>query len=222
MKEFLKATKYIDSDNSKILEYAKNIIAEEEVQVKQVQLLFNHIRDEFSYYPFEMDLRHDELKASAQIGKPTGYCVTKAMLLSACARALNIPARVCFFVVRNHLGTGKLEEALETDLIVFHGSSEVYLNEKWIKLVPAFDSRLCKKLGVSVIEFDGENDAIFQEFQPESGDRVNEKTYMEYVKEYGSFEDFPYDLALSELKKYYPSAFDESIPPDKRILFKYW
>ena len=221
MKEYLQSHKYIDSDHQNVIAYAKQVVGKETNPTKQIQLLFNHIRDAYSYYPFEMDLRHEALTASAQMAKPTGYCVTKALLLSACARVLGVPARVCFFIVKNHLGTGKLESALETDLIVFHGSSEVYLKDKWIKLVPAFDKKLCDKLGVNTIEFDGENDAIFQEYQPESG-KVSEKTYMEYIKDYGSFEDFPYDLAKSDLMKYYPSAFDQKVPVEKRILFKHW
>ena len=221
MNKYLKSTTYIDSDHPKIKSFSKSLIHDLEDPVEKIKILFLRIRDEFPYIPFGVDIRHEAMKASRQIDRKSGYCVTKALLLSACARAVGVPARVCFFIVRNHLGTGKLEAALKTDLIVFHGSSEVYLNNKWIKLVPAFDLKLCQKLGVSPIEFDGVNDAIFQEFKPSEG-QVSSGSYMEYKKDYGSFEDFPYELAVNELKLYYPDAFDETIPIDKRVLFKHW
>lgn len=220
--QYIQSSEFIDSDNKLIVQFAKEIVGTETDPTLVIKKLFEEIRDKYSYHPFQMDMRRESLKASWQVNQKTGYCVSKALLLSACARTMKIPARVCFFVVKNHLGTGKLEEALKTDLIVFHGSSEAYLNNKWIKLVPAFDKSLCEKLGVSVTEFDGINDAIFQEYRPENGNQADEKQYMEYVKEYGSFHDFPYELARSELMAYYPDAFDKSVPVEKRVLFKYW
>lgn len=220
MDEYLESADFIDSDHPAVMAYANEVIGNEQSASQQIKLLFDKIRDQFAYLPFAMDLRAPALKASHQLSQPTGYCVTKALLLSACARAIGVPARVCFFNVRNHLGTGKLEEVLKTDLIVFHGSSEVYLNGKWLKLVPAFDQPLCERLGVSVIEFDGKNDAIFQQYK--RGTELSAGQFMEYVKEYGSFADFPYQLARVELEKYYPSAFDQSVPIDQRVLFKHW
>lgn len=223
MKEYLAPSEFINSDHPDVIKFAKETVGEAIDPAEQVKQLFYKIRDLYPYVPFGMDLRREALKASAQLNNKTGYCVPKAMLLTACARSLGIPARICFFIVRNHLGTGKLEAMLNTDLIVFHGSAEVYLNGKWVKLVPAFDKKLCDKLGVSPIEFDGVHDAIFQEYHPkEGGESANQKQFMEYIHEYGSFDDFPYELARTELFKHYPSAFDDSLPMEQRILFKHW
>ena len=222
--ENLKPTFYIDSDSEQVSTFADKVCTElsRDNQTEITKALFNFIRDEFSYYPFQIDLRKEALKASSQLTKKHGYCVSKAILLVACLRYKKIPARLCFFNVKNHLGTGKLEQALNTDLIVFHGGSEVYLNQKWIKLVPAFDKNLCEKLGVEVLKFDGENDAIFQEYNSSDESDANKQKYMEYIHNYGSFSDFPYELAKTELQKYYPEAFDETVPAEKRVLFARW
>lgn len=221
MKKYTEPSEFIDSNNIKVRELTNDIVGNLKDNTEITKKLFFEIRDRYSYVPFKMDVTREGLKASSQVDRETGYCVSKALLLSACLRSKGIPARACFFNVRNHLGTGKLEAALKTDLIVFHGAAEVYLKDKWIKLVPAFDRALCEKLGVSTIDFDGENDAIFQEFKPTDG-QVSKSGFMEYTHEYGSFTDFPYDLAVGELRKHYPDAFDESVPEKDRILFSKW
>jgi hypothetical protein len=47
------------------------------------------------------------------------------------------------------------------------------------------------------MDFDGENETVFQQYAKD-GSR-----FMEYVHEYGSFDDLPYELMLAELKKHY-------------------
>ena len=98
-----------------------------------------------------------------------GHCIDKALLLAACARALGIPAQLHFANVRNHVGTAKLEERLGTDLLVFHGYTELWLDERWVAATPAFNKALCDRLGVAPLEFDGEHDSIFQAYDREAG-----------------------------------------------------
>ena len=74
----------------------------------------------------------------------------------------------------------------------------MFLDGKWVKATPAFNKRLCDFLGVDPIEFDGTSDAIFQEY-----DRAG-NVFMEYLHDYGAFDDVPYELFLDELDKHYP------------------
>lgn len=87
---------------------------------------------------------------------------------------------------------------LGTDVMVFHGSTELYLDGRWVKATPAFDRRLCDKLGVAPLEFDGRQDCIFQAY--DAGGRQ----FMEYLQVHGSFDDLPYEMYLEELAKAYP------------------
>jgi transglutaminase-like putative cysteine protease len=132
------------------------------------------------------------------LGKTRGYCVEKAVLLAASARAVGIPSRLSFYNVRNHIATERLAKVLEKDYLVFHGAAEMYLNGEWIKATPAFNKRLCDFLEVDTIEFDGTGDAIFQEFDRKGN------VFMEYLHDYGTFDDMPYQMFLDELDKHYP------------------
>ena len=119
--------------------------------------------------------------------------------IAACARAVEIPSRLHFVNVRNHIGTEKLERYLGTDLLVFHGYTEMYLEEKWVASTPAFNRELCEHLGVAPMEWDGRHDSIFQEY-----DRVRGR-FMEYVHDYGTFPDIPFDQMVAEWDQHYPN-----------------
>ena len=92
---------------------------------------------------------------------------------------------------------------LRSDVFIFHGYNEFFVDGKWVKCTPAFNKSLCEKFGTLPLEFDGEHESVFQEFAP------NGAQYMEYLHEYGTFDDFPYEMFFSELKKYYPHLFEE-------------
>lgn len=197
---YLEPTQHLDCDHPEVIRFAQQTADGLKDPVEQTRRLFTEVRDRFPYDPFHLDLRKEALKASKVLGRKTSYCVEKAILLAASLRVLGIPSRLYFGNVRNHIGTGKLEELLGSDVLAFHGSAEAYLNGKWLKITPAFNKELCQRLGVEPLEFDGENDAIFQQY---SGDR----RFMEYLTEHGSFADMPYELYINELRKHYGDVF---------------
>jgi transglutaminase-like putative cysteine protease len=198
----------MDYDHPKVADYVRRHSDPSKSKKENVVRLFYQIRDEFHYYPYDIDLRPFALKASYVIGKPTSYCAQKAMLLGACARAVGVPSQLQFFNVRNHLGMGNLQKFTKIDLLVFHTGLQVQIDGKWLKVTPAFDAVLCKKLGVAPLEFDGEHDAIFQEYEGTENDK---KGFMEYVHDYGVFAEVPMGLMMQELSKYYPHIFSQ--PP---------
>ena len=114
-----------------------------------------------------------------------GFCVPKASLLCAVARAAGIPARPGFAHVRNHLATRQLLDYLGSDLFAWHAFVELHLGGKWVKATPAFNRELCERHGVPPLDFDGLEDSIFQPFNGEG------RRYMEYVTFLGSFDDIP-------------------------------
>jgi transglutaminase-like putative cysteine protease len=215
---YLQPTYFLDSDNPAVQKFATEVTLGLLTDVEKAVALYYKVRDGFHYVPYHISLKREALKASAQLKQKNGYCVQKAALLVAACRAVGIPARLQFFIVKNHLGTGELEKALKTDLIVFHGGAQIYLEGRWLKVVPAFDKRLCERLHVAPLEFDGHHDSCFQEFI----DAAGTKKFMEYVHDYGTFADFPLRLAMQELRRYYPSAFDEKTPQKDRVVFIDW
>ena len=107
---YLHPTYFIDSEQPDIQRYVKNIINGEIDKTKIAIKLYYAIRDGWRYNPYNIDLTHKAMKASSIFNRENkqGYCIEKACLLAACLRAVNIPARLCFFDVRNHIGVEKL------------------------------------------------------------------------------------------------------------------
>ncbi len=195
---YLKPTFFIDSDHPEIIAYAQSKITGCTDDTEKVIALFEAVRDGYFYDPYHLDLRPQTLKASNLLTRRSAYCVEKAVLLCAVLRAIQIPARLNFGNVKNHIAVERIVTILKTDVLVFHGCTEVLLNDHWIKITPAFNKSLCEKLGVPVLEFDGINDAVFQQYG-NKGD-----VFMEYLYDYGSFDDMPYGKMLSSLKEHYP------------------
>lgn len=202
MKEFLKPTEFLDFDDESVFEFAKQNSAGARTEKEKAVKLYYAVRDGFQYNPNILDLRRTGLKASDLVQRNRGYCVEKAVLLAAAARAVNIPSRLSFYIVKNHIATEKLEKMLKKDYLVFHGAAELFLDGKWLKTTPAFNKKLCEYIKVEPLEFDGTKDSIFQEYD-KSGN-----VFMKYLHDYGAFDDLPYDLYLSELKKHYPHIFE--------------
>lgn len=200
---YLQPAAYINSDSPEVIQFTQKIIGGTTDPVERAVKIYYAVRDGFNYNPYDLDLSSEALKASSLLKRNYGYCVEKACLLAACARVAGIPSRLGFAKVRNHIATEKLEEILKTNVLVFHGFTELFLEGKWVKATPAFNKSLCEKLKVESLEFDGTKDSIFQSYNKEGGQ------FMEYLHDYGTFDDVPYELFISELKKHYPHLFEE-------------
>lgn len=198
---YLRPTAFIDSGHPKVKEYAATHTQGCSSDKEKAIAIYNAVRDDILYDPYHLVLDPKVISASLTLQRGSGYCIEKSLLLAAASRALGIPCRLGFSIVRNHLSTKKFVEMLRTDKFVFHGYNEFWLNSKWVKCTPAFNKSLCEKFGVGVLEFDGEHDSIFHEF-------AHGQKYMEYLHEYGQFDDFPFDLFVQELKIHYPHLFE--------------
>lgn len=204
--EYLDSTYFMDCEHPDVLEYAQSKTEGCISDTEKTIALFQSVRDGYYYNPYYLDFRKEALVASTILKKRTAYCIEKAVLLCAALRAVGIPSRLNFGNVKNHIAVDRLTEILKTNILVFHGCTEVFLEDRWIKITPAFNKSLCKKLGVPVLDFDGKNEVIFQQYSDDGS------VFMEYVHEYGSFADMPYELSLSEINKHYPHI---PIPEDQ-------
>ncbi|PKR79812.1 transglutaminase [Brumimicrobium salinarum] len=169
---------------------------------KQAIALYYKVRNGFVYTPYHLDLRPSGLKSSTILQKKRAWCVEKSIVLATGLRALGIPSKLGYGIVINHIGVEKLTKILRREEIVFHGYVSAYLEDSWVKATPAFDPLICKIAGVEPLEWDGENDALFQAYQ-------GNKKFMEYTHFYGEFDDVPVGLMNSEMEKYYPHLFEE-------------
>lgn len=198
---YLRPTAFIDSNHPTVIQYVEAKTQAGKTDKEKAVDLYNAVRDDILYDPYHLVLKPEVISASQTLERGSGYCIEKSLLLCAAGRVLGIPSRLGFSIVRNHLSTKKFVEMLRTDKFVFHGYNEFWLDNKWVKCTPAFNSTLCEKFGVAPLEFDGEHDSVFHEF-------AHGQKYMEYLHEYGQFDDFPYDLFVQELKIHYPHLFE--------------
>lgn len=197
---FLAPATFVDSDAASIREFAARAVGEETDPVKQAVRLYYAVRDGIVYTPYLDFTSPDTYRASAVLAKGAGFCVGKAAVLTACARAVGIPARLGFADVRNHLCTPRLRERMGgTDVFYFHGYVELHLDGRWVKATPAFDRALCEKFGVHALEFDGHADSLFQPFD------VTGRRHMEYLHDRGSMPDVPADEIMATFDRFYPA-----------------
>jgi len=197
--EYLRPTWFIDSDNPDIVEFAERKAGDRITDVDKAIALYYAVRDGIRYDPYKIDLSREGMRASTALAIGFGFCIPKAILLAASARALGIPSRLGFADVRNHLTTEKLRQRLQTDLFVFHSYTELFLGGDWVKATPAFNSSLCERFDVMPLEFDGHSDSMLQEFDSK-GNR-----YMEYVLDRGQFADLPLELICTVMEEHYPA-----------------
>ncbi|MCK5311377.1 MAG: transglutaminase domain-containing protein [Desulfobacteraceae bacterium] len=199
--KYFEPTYFIDSDSSIIKTFAKEVCQNEVDPVKKAIKLYYAVRDGIKYDPYSMEDSRSSMVASTILQRKFGYCVAKAVVLTALARSQQIPVRLGFADVKNHINSERLKALMETDLFVYHGFVELYLNEKWVKATPAFDLSLCEKAFIKPLEFDGTFDSIFHEFNTKGS------KHMEYVKDHGHFADLPYDRIMKAGKEHYPLYF---------------
>jgi transglutaminase-like putative cysteine protease len=205
--EHLAPATFVDSDHPQVIAYAKAHTEPDQSPTEKAAALFKAVRDGFRYNPYVLHFGEDDMKASSVLGRTEGHCVDKANVYAAVCRAVGIPSRLHFVNVRNHIGTSRLEEFLQSNVLVYHGYAEVWLEGKWRIATPAFNRELCEHLGVAPLEFDGINDALFQEYAApdESG---KERRFMEYLHDHGHFADLPREDFLTAIRAYYGHLFN--------------
>jgi transglutaminase-like putative cysteine protease len=200
MKEFLSPGRYIDSDHAAVIEFARKHVKGSS-DVGRAVSLYYAVRDGIRYNPFLDFSRDTAFQGSQCLQTGEGFCIGKAALLAACARAVGIPARVGFADVKNHLTTPRLAERMGTDLFVYHGFTELWLEGKWVKATPAFNFDLCRKFRVKPLEFDGRSDSIFHPFD------ADDRRHMEYLRSRGSHADVPVAEIQKVFRETYPALY---------------
>lgn len=195
---YLQPTAMIDSQHPDIVAYAARVTAGAGVDAGNLAVcLHDAVRDDIRYDPYYPFYRPEHYRASRVLAAGRGYCVPKAVLLCALGRACGIPSRLGFATVRNHLATRQLIAFLGSDLFVYHGFTEFYLQNRWIKATPAFNRELCRRHGVAPLAFNGRDDSIFQAYN-----QKREK-FMEYIAYHGSHADVPLDDLLAAWRQAY-------------------
>jgi transglutaminase-like putative cysteine protease len=197
----LAPAEYIDSHHPLVAAQASRLRSAAGTERDVARAIYYFVRDlTYEGGDFE-DL--EIFRASSVLAAGHGYCVGKASLCAALARAAGIPARISFADVRNHLASPRLLRAMGTDIFAWHGYTELLPDATWIKVSPTFDIGTCQRAGVAALEFDGEHDAMLQSFDGASS--------MRYVREHGAFHDVPARFLAAEMQRLYPFARNRGV-----------
>ncbi len=196
---YTEPTYYFDYENTAIqnivLGFKTDVLSQKEKAVK----LYFKIRDSWRYNPYSISFSKENYRASVIAQKKDGHCIDKSILYIACLRALGIPARIHLAKVKNHIGVERLIEKFGTNEITPHGMVNVFIDNKWLKASPAFNIELCEKCNVEPLNFDGENDSLFQEYDKQGNN------FMDYIEDYGHFEDVPIEFIFNNFAQNYPN-----------------
>ena len=190
--QYLRSTFFIDCDAPAVLDKSGELTAGILKERDKAIRIFNFVRDQIRYNVYSPRPSPEDFRASHVLSQKEGYCVQKAVLLVALARAARIPARLRFARIRQHLISPSFLEKRGSNLFPYHGLADLHIDGKWVKATPTYDSEYCRKAGVEPIAFDGKDDALLPLYALDG--RMN----VEYIEDRGFFEDLP----LDEIRKH--------------------
>jgi len=194
---YLTPTAIIDSDHKSIREVAEKMRSTLTGPIETAVKLYLAVRDDILYDPYSPFYLSEHYRASYVLKRGRSFCIPKASLLCALGRACGIPSRVGLADVRNHLATRQLIQFIGSDLFAYHGFVEFYLEGKWVKATPAFNSSLCERHHVPPLEFNGREDSLFQPYN------LKNQKFMEYVAFHGVYADVPVEQIVIGWEKAY-------------------
>jgi transglutaminase-like putative cysteine protease len=193
----LAPTALIDSDHPAVIAFARTHAQGADTRERAVALALA-VRDGFRYDPYRIDLSPAGMRASAVLELGHGWCVPKAALLAAACRAAGIAARVGYADVRNHLSTERMRQSMKSDVFIWHGYTDIWIDGHWRKATPAFNIELCERFGLLPLDFDGRSDSLYHAFD-KAGHR-----HMEYLQQRGAFDDMPLAQIVADFADFYP------------------
>lgn len=169
----------------------------------KIEQLYLKVRDGWRYNAYTIGLTKAHHKASMIYKKKDAHCIDKAILYIAGLRALGIPARLRLAKVSNHIAAERLIAKLGTNELAPHGLVDVFYNNQWKKCSPAFNKALCDMYNVDVLDFDGTEDSIMQEYNKDQA------KFMSYLEDFGHFEDVPLETIRTIFKSHYPELYEQ-------------
>jgi transglutaminase-like putative cysteine protease len=187
IERYLRSTPNIECYNNMIIERALSLTKGQFDITEKAMSLFYFVRDAIKYNPYRFILAPEYFRASLTLERGDGFCVQKAVLLVALARAVGIPSRLIFADIRNHLIPQKIIDLKGTNLLTHHGYCELFIEQKWLKVTPSFDLKTCVENRFIPVEFDGRSDATLHAHDQDG------KPHIEYVKARGHYDEVPLD-----------------------------
>jgi len=206
MDVYLRPTDVIDSDHEGIAATAERVTRGCTDDASRAVALFHFVRDSIHYNVFMISVFKEDFRASRILEWGKGYCVQKAVLLTALGRAAGIPSRMAFAKITNHRVPPHIYEKLGVNTFPRHGYNQFFIHDRWVSAAATFDQNLCDKNGLPVVEFDGTRDAVLPE------NDLQGRPYIEYLEKFPPMDDLPFDWIVERIVRI--------VGPDKRPWLK--
>ena len=128
MDEYLRSTHVIDCDTNAVRNKSIELTGNQRTIREKAIALFYFVRDEISHEPYAPGYVLDDYKASITIQRGKGFCTHKAILLTALARAVKIPARLGFVDIHDNLISFEFRRIIGGgNLLIYHGYGALHL-----------------------------------------------------------------------------------------------
>lgn len=200
--EYLQPTFYLNSDQSILREKVNQLTRGCQNPGEIMQRLFLFVRDSIPYNMYAVSGNQQYYQASKILEIGNGYCVQKAILLTAMGRAAGVPSRLVLVAIRNHLTPPDVVKLLGGNLFFPHAYSQFFLNGRWVNVAATYDKALCQRIGAAVPEFDGQSDTLLPKTD------LQGRQFIEYIDNFGTFADLPWELIQDKLPNYYGEGLD--------------
>lgn len=198
---WLEATEFLDHEHPCVQAFAREAVGDARGTREKAVRLFDAVRDRIRYDPYHIRMQPEWFRASTVLRDGRAFCIPKAVLLAAAARAVGIPSAVGLSDVTNHLNSPKLRERMGgREIFLDHGWAALCIDGKWLKASPAFNAELCTRMNVPPTDFDGEHDAVLQATDAQGREQ------MTYLREHGVWSDLPFDRIRLDFEGYYPGT----------------
>ena len=103
---------------------------------------------------------------------------------------LEFLARIHFVDIINYLSPRKFIEEIGSDMFIYHGILQLYLNDQWRDANVAFDKDLCLRKGYPIGKFDGKSSCLFSHIDDQG------RKFVEYIKDRGIYANVPHSWRL--------------------------
>lgn len=189
MKDFLKSSKYVNSDHPEVMKKAHALSCGTDDPVEIAKTCFEFVRDEIKH-SWDYQLNPVTCSASDVLKHGTGYCYAKSHLLAALLRANRIPAGLCY---------QRLTIANDAPPFCLHGLNAIFLEPfGWYRVdargnKPGVSAQFCPPLEKLAFSLLTEGEVSFLEIWAEplqSVVAVLEK-YDDYVQVSENLPDMP-------------------------------
>jgi len=215
VEEYLKPGYFVDSGHPSIVDRAHSLTQTYEGDREKAVALFDFVRDAIAYNPYGPAKEKERYKASATLARGYGYCIQKAVLLTALLRAVSIPAALVFADIRNPLIPDNLKRVLKTNDFVYHCYNNIFVNGSWLKATCAFDSAMCAKLNIPVVRFDGTRDAVFPPITSDG------RPFVVYLRHRGISADIPFEEVMHEFESFYGEEVLSALERGRSVLAEF-